>query len=126
MFTFGMLREGPRGLHPLDASDDSDDDDIEDIAAYGIDWEAMAADHNATQRMERELADVVYGPRNVPRNLANVPCEPADCPLSDAQITALDAYLNHHYPARPTEMILRANLWSLALSFCRDMSDEFN
>ena len=126
MFQFGMTQEGPRGLQPIIVNG-GDDDDVEDIHTYGIDWETLGDDYDATQHILRDYVevDIEHGPQYAPRNLANVPCEPIDCSLSHAQVMALNNYLDARYPVRPKQMMLRSDIWSLALEFCKGMSEDF-
>lgn len=116
MFLFGMIQEGPRGLHAVQEDVDVDVDD------YGIDWEALEDAPLEEVVMQRPIDGA---PQNAPRNLAHVPCEPANCPIGDDDVVRLDAHMLALFPEESRVMLRRREMWCSALEFCELISAEF-
>ena len=51
MFYFGMIQNGPRGIHP------TDDEDIDNVYFYGIDWEDYDNDQILKHHCQSNLED---------------------------------------------------------------------
>ncbi|TFK78837.1 hypothetical protein K466DRAFT_506642, partial [Polyporus arcularius HHB13444] len=121
LFSFGMVRHGPRGMdirpEPLDVP-------VDDPASHGVDWAVL--DH---ARLMRHHAEHNPLPENEPSHpftsasrpdqLHEVTCDPPRCPLSPAQVANLNAHLAHHFDLESRDMLMRRRLWTAALNYCR-------
>ncbi|KAJ7433339.1 hypothetical protein B0H11DRAFT_1759136 [Mycena galericulata] len=124
LFTFGMLREGPRGISSFLAPQD---DDIEDINEYGIDWEvtgepelmAHLLENNPDERVD--IGDDPFAAASTPANLSEVLCEPPGCPFTLEQLARLDQRLHASVDIFSRNMNVRRLVWQAALSIARDI-----
>lgn len=120
LFTFGMVRHGPRGLDF--ANDDLQPDEIPN---YGIDWDTIAdpiliRHHQETNpATQPDAVPLAYTPR--PAQLSHVPCEPPDCPLQHAQVAMLDIHLSTHFDLSSRDMLVRRAVWAAALQYYRTL-----
>lgn len=118
---FGVHRHGPRGLQQVLEPVDEDVDVPEE---YGIDWEVLEDE----EMMEHfhEFDDAIPLPVSAPTTLASVPCEPADCPLSQEQIVMMEIELLQRGVNRATrDMLVRRIVWQEALAICSRMNSVF-
>lgn len=92
-FFYSLVRDGPRGLMPTPP-----DEDIDNLEHYGIDWQANEDEelmaHLIENNPHKSASDNAFTVK--PTQLAHVPCEPPNCPLTPEQITYLDATLAQH------------------------------
>lgn len=129
MFMFEHIRRGPRGLHARGHTAAGEDEEIGDIQHYGIDWGALRRYNEGERVVQEDIQGLLEGVQvneNVPRRLANVPCEPADCPLEEEDVARLDEHLQVEFPHRSRTILARRLLWSSAINFCQEISDEFH
>ncbi|RPD52483.1 hypothetical protein L227DRAFT_514753 [Lentinus tigrinus ALCF2SS1-6] len=121
LFMFGMVRHGPRGM---DLQPEPVNDPVDDLAAYGVDWAAMEnqnlmrhhAAHNPSASRNHSQP---FTPASRPEHLHEVTCDPPRCPLTPAQVSALNAHLAHHFDLNARDMLLRRRMWSAALDYCQ-------
>ncbi|KAJ7060659.1 hypothetical protein C8F01DRAFT_988416 [Mycena amicta] len=103
MFTFGMLKYGPRGLDHLAAEEQVAN---EELGMYGVDWEARRTEaivtHHAANNPTADSPNpfAIFPP--TPTHFNEVVVEAPNSPLSPAQIAYLDAEL-----ARRVDIIIR-------------------
>jgi hypothetical protein len=91
MFFFGMIQNGPRGIHP------ADDDEIEDMQSYGIDWEDFDDDdileHHRQANQTDNPDDNPFMPHR-PERLTRIDVTEPGCPFTEDQIIYLNSELN--------------------------------
>jgi hypothetical protein len=113
MFFFGMMHRGSRGV-----------EDITNFELYGVDWEDyddpefMRNLHEANPDDSAELA--VF---RAPEHIANVLCEPPNCPLTPMEVQTLDSELRRRLGATygSHDMSARRAMWQSALDIVVNM-----
>ncbi|KAI0059710.1 hypothetical protein BV25DRAFT_1808600 [Artomyces pyxidatus] len=128
MFIFGMLENGPRGLSTILPSEPPAES-IDDLANYGVDWEAMQdpalmahhMEHNAQEWEESNL----FSPASMPAHVAEVICDPPNCPFSEQEVQYLDRQLSLHVDTSSRSMEVRRLVWAQALVLCRLLHDQY-
>jgi hypothetical protein len=114
MFFFGMIQNGPRGLHPMD-------DNINDVQSYGIDWDDYDNDNILEHHREANLTD---NPEdnpfisNRPERMTQVSVDEPGCPLTEAQIIYLDSELNSLPYIHSHNMESYRLVWISAIHIC--------
>jgi hypothetical protein len=118
MYLFGMIQNGPRGLHILD-------EDVDDIQGYGIDWEDYDDDRIFEHHNRANIADnqgdnpfSATTHRPAAETLTRVDVIPPGCPLTFAQIEFLDSQLQLLPYFDSESMDMRRLLWISALNIC--------
>lgn len=125
MFLFSLLQDGPRGIqaHPTPP-----EEDLQDIAAYGIDWDVVAdplvMDHLLQNNPQERANPNPFDTSRGPATLSDVPCEPPNCPFSDAQVQWLDNVLSQCVNLHSRNMDVRRAVWIEALSLCAFLADN--
>lgn len=118
MYFFGMIQNGPRGLH-------FSDEDVEDIQSYGIDWEDYDDDrilnhHNhanpADNQSDNPFAAGSHRPTADHITRVNV-VEPG-CPLTVEQLEYLNSQLDVLPYIDDHSMDSRRLIWISGLNIC--------
>ena len=117
MYMFSLIEDGPRGYTAVD-------DNVQDLSTYGVDWEVaddptLMAHHLAHNPEEGPAPNTPFGSK--PANLAQVPCEPPNCPLTDEQVAYLDFTLSQTVDVTSRNMLIRRNVWRTALTTCHNI-----
>lgn len=129
LFFFGMYQEGLRGHlpTPVQGSSSRVDEDLaeEDWASYGIDWEViddetLMTHHRTANPTDSQSADP-FAPATTPSNLAHVPCEPPNSPLTPEEITWLDARLAERVDRSTRSMTIERAAWIEALALSSEV-----
>ncbi|KAH7904431.1 hypothetical protein BJ138DRAFT_1019159 [Hygrophoropsis aurantiaca] len=117
IFLFSMVQDGPRGIERLLAPVE---EDVEDIATYGIDWGVVDDPVLMAHLLQHNPHENVNNPFAAgPNTLSNVPCEPPNSPLTDAQINQLDRELAVRVDLSSRNMQVRRLVWTNALAICQ-------
>lgn len=117
MFFFGMIQNGPRGIHPSD-------EEIEDIGSYGIDWEDYDYDnilehHQQANRFDNPGDNPFMS--NRPERMTRVDVDEPGCPLTEDQIIYLNSELNSLPYIHARDMNTYRLIWISALRICEHM-----
>lgn len=124
MFLFSLLQDGPRGIH---TQLNPPEDHVENIAAYGIDWDVASdpalMDH-LLQNNPHDLVNANPFDATGPARLSDVPCEPPNCPFTEAQVEWLDDTLTQRVNMQSRNMDIRRVVWIEALSLCAYLVDQ--
>jgi hypothetical protein len=117
MFFFGMIQNGPRGIHPSD-------EEIEDIGSYGIDWEDYDDDnilehHQQANRFDNPGDNPFMS--NRPERMTRVDVDEPGCPLTEDQIIYLNSELNSLPYIHARDMNTYRLIWISALRICEHM-----
>lgn len=118
MFFFGMIQNGPRGIHP------ADDDEIEDFGSYGIDWEDYDDDHILEHHRQANHNDNPGDNpfmSNQPERMTRVDVDEPGCPLTEEQIIYLNSQLNSLPYIHTRNMDSYKLIWISALRICEHM-----
>ncbi|KAJ7495668.1 hypothetical protein B0H11DRAFT_2155915 [Mycena galericulata] len=99
LFTFGTLREGPRGITSFFRPEEQV---VDDLNEYGVDWEvnqepdlmAHLLENNPHERADADTNEDPFASASTPANLSEVLCDPPNCPFTAAQLQLLDQHLN--------------------------------
>ncbi|KAK6984673.1 hypothetical protein R3P38DRAFT_3332768 [Favolaschia claudopus] len=123
LFTFRMLREGPRGISSFLAAED---EEIEDINEYGIDWEANAEPELMAHLFENNPDERTnntdpFASSSTPANLSEVLCEPPGCPFTPRQLQLLDLRLDASVDLFSRNMNVRRLVWVRALQIAQEI-----
>nr|VWO99246.1 N/A [Ganoderma boninense] len=121
LFMFGMIRHGPQGIEQLV---EPVDERVDDVSGYGIDWDViddpvLIAHHN--QYNPGPTTDGVnnpFIPVSTPDTLSQVTCDPPLCPLSPEKVAMLNAHLAYHFNLQTQDMLVRRQIWNVALDYC--------
>lgn len=119
---FRMVQQGPRGIQHL--IDEPIDEDVKDFENYGIDWDvhddpALAEHLLQSQTSITETGNTnPFGDSSTPHQLSEVRCETPNCPLSEQQLSALNAHLAACVNLWSQNMATRRVLWQEALAIC--------
>ena len=121
-FLFGMVRHGARGIFDGQVP-------TNELPNYGVDWDVLADpelmrhhyQHNPDAPMDPSTAPSATAYR--PERLSQIVCEPPNCPLTSQQLSTLHDHLLHAHHSRQVDlrsrdMLVRRQLWSVALAFC--------
>jgi hypothetical protein len=126
MFFFGMIQNGPRGIHHLD-------DDVRDIPNYGIDWDDYDNDNILDHHYEANHADDSDdGPgdnpfmRNQPERMMEVNVDEPGCPLTEAQVIYLNSELNSLPYIHSRHMESYRLVWISAIRICEHIFSGFS
>lgn len=118
MYFFGMIQNGPRGLHMAD-------EELDDIQGYGIDWEDYDDDrifnHHNHANIPDNQGDNPFSTtthRPSAETLTRVDVVPPGCPLTADQIVFLDSQLELLPYFDDQGMDMRRLLWISALNIC--------
>jgi hypothetical protein len=116
MFFFGMLQAGLRGM-----------EDITNFDLYGVDWEDY--DDATFMRNLQETHPEDHGHVDsfrAPSHIAEVNCEPPDCPLVPEEVIQLNQELDDRLgEARYSrDMSVRRATWDIALAFVMNVVTE--
>ena len=115
MFFFGMMQNGPRGIHSLD------DEPVEDIQSYGIDWEDYDNDHILDHhRQANNDNDQDENPfmSHQPERMTGVDVDEPGCPLTEEQINYINSELNNLPYIHLRTMDSYRLVWISALRIC--------
>jgi hypothetical protein len=117
MFFFGMIQNGPRGIHA--AADE--EEEIDDIESYGIDWEDYDNDnilHHHRQANHTDNPDDNPFMTNRPETMTQVNVDAPGCPLTEEQISFLDLELGSLPYIHSHSMDSYRLFWISALHIC--------
>ncbi|KAK6995573.1 hypothetical protein R3P38DRAFT_3407633 [Favolaschia claudopus] len=120
LFTFGMLREGRRGISSFLAAED------EEIDEYGIDWEANAEPELMAHLFENNPDERTnntdpFASSSTPANLSEVLCEPPGCPFTPRQLQLLELRLDASVDLFSRNMNVRRLVWVRALQIAQEI-----
>ncbi|KAI0043087.1 hypothetical protein FA95DRAFT_1499122 [Auriscalpium vulgare] len=124
LFIFGMVCEGPRGIHHL-LQRRQEEEGVRDLADYGVDWEAandvQLMEHLLEHNPHESAADLhmPFASGTTPSQLSDVPCEPPSCPLLPDQIAVLRNRLSEVADVGSSNMLVRRIVWQEALILCQ-------
>lgn len=125
IFLFGMLQDGPRGLEHATTSDIDDNLGEDELATYGIDWEAHLNPVLMNQALENEPQDWEdenpFQSVSTPDHMAEVLCDPPNCPLTALEIQGLDNELAERVDLSLQDMEVRKLIWVEGLDICRNI-----
>jgi hypothetical protein len=118
MYLFGMIQNGPRGIH-------IDDEEVDDIEAYGIDWEDYDDDrilnhHNQGNPVDNQGDNPFSADSHRPaaENMSRVDVVEPGCPLTADQLQYLDSQLETLPYIHDRSMEMRRLIWISALNIC--------
>jgi hypothetical protein len=118
MYFFGMIQNGPRGLH-------ISDEEVDDIQAYGIDWEDYDDDGILNHHNHANIPDnqgdnpfSITTHRPSADTLTRVDVIPPGCPLTADQIGFLDSQLALLPYFDDQNMDMRRLVWISGLNIC--------
>ncbi|KAI0368679.1 hypothetical protein BV20DRAFT_453787 [Pilatotrama ljubarskyi] len=120
MFMFGLLKYGGRGIEDIIRSEPS----VNNLQEYGVDWEAldnprlMAHFEQQNNTGHRDGTNNAFAPASAPERLSEVICDEPGCPLTAAQISALDQQLAARVDVSSQDMSVRQVVWQVALDLC--------
>ncbi|TDL14461.1 hypothetical protein BD410DRAFT_734057 [Rickenella mellea] len=124
MFVFGMVQDGVRGLETVVQPAE---EDVGDINTYGVDWETHddnpLMNHHFQHNPQEWENDNPFASSGTPANMANVPCEPPNCPFSAEELRYLDQELSRRVNLASRNMEIRRIVWQEALSICQYISN---
>lgn len=115
MFFFGMIQNGPRGIHP------TDDEDIDNVDFYGIDWEDYDNDEILEHHRQSNLEDNPNENPFIshrPERMTHVDVNEPGCPLNEEQIVYLNYQLNSLPYINTRNMDSYRLIWISALRIC--------
>ncbi|KAJ7429689.1 hypothetical protein B0H11DRAFT_2401808 [Mycena galericulata] len=125
LFTFGTLREGPRGITSFFRPEE---EVVDDLNEYGVDWEvnqepdlmAHLLENNPHERADADkTCPHPFASASTPANLSEVLCDPPNCPFTAAQLQLLDQHLNASVDLFSRNMNVRRLVWQRALEIAR-------
>lgn len=121
MFTFGMVRAGPRGIQQFLNAPEVEH--VDDIDSYGVDWDTHDDPVLMTHFLNNNdtpstVSDVPFGPANTPHRLSDVKCDPPGCPFTPGQVQMLNSVLSQRVDVQSRNMQTRRALWKEAFAIC--------
>lgn len=118
MYLFGMIQNGPRGIHVSD-------EDVEDIQAYGIDWDDYDDDHILNHHDQANGSDnqgdnpfSAHTHRPAAEQMSRVDVVEPGCPLTAEQLLYLNSQLDSLPYINDGSMEMRRLVWVSALNIC--------
>lgn len=116
LYNFGVHVAGVRAMHIID------EDDIPNLAEYGVDWEEhddprVMRIHWQQNQLDIPDADQHENGYGLPRSLVEVRVPAPAIPISDADVAALDDYLERHVDMTSRNPDLRRLWWTTALEY---------
>jgi hypothetical protein len=121
MFVHGMIQNGIRGLEAIDREYD------EDPEHYGVDWEDLDNPDLTLHRIDPyHQADQnrVFSHSAPPRWSRVTIDPPAEVPLTAAQVTEMDAYIDRRVGTDNLSMDKHRRRWTLALQYATHLRPE--
>lgn len=116
LYYFGVYQNGVRAMDIID------EDEIPDLAHYGVDWEEhddprIMRIHWQQNQVDIPEADEHENGYGLPRSLVEVRVPAPPIPISDAEVAALDLYLEEHVDMTSSNPDLRRLWWVTALEY---------
>lgn len=122
LFMFSMLRDGARGVNGILPEEVN----VGDPALYGIDWQVADEPRFLNHLLQHNPDENHEGNpfANRPPTMADVPCEPPNCPFTPDQVRELDARLVLRVDLQSRDMNIRRLVWISALEICHVLWTE--
>ncbi|KAI0315275.1 hypothetical protein OF83DRAFT_1062411, partial [Amylostereum chailletii] len=123
MYQRGILAHGHRALFNLALTPPDDPPTLsEEEAGYGVDWPERNGQYvHASEADECPNRTTNPFDTHVPEHMSHIEVPDARCPLTADQISLLTAYIQTIPYIYALDMRSRAQVWDLALQYCRTL-----